>query len=586
VGVRLLTTLSSRGFLACWLLSGFAWLCLIGQASADEMLPRTDPKVRQAEQVYRNLLRVIGDNRTPPEFRMVRGKASTFDIAMFSPKHHRVVLEERFYDLAQSLPPSIGSHALALIIGHELAHFYRSHPWAIEFGRAFADRQRDSKEPGELSVGQASAANVAERRRIETEADYFGGFYSFLAGYHPLAVSSHVFDAVYREYKFDDSLPAYEHLKHRKAAAQNAQAQLQQLVPLFEAGLYLSAIKDHLNAARVFDRIAADFPGPEMFNNAGVALANESLRWGPEAARRFIYPFELDSDTRLSEEEGRGGTGAGEEEREQRRIELLEQAKVKFEKVAVAFPSYATAAVNHAAVLDLLGQYDLALGKTREALVFVGKEGLNNTGRQAHLVEGIAAAHLGRIDEARKAFLAARTLGSPFAEGNLAVLSGHGIREGGPAHADEIARNLLQPEQVGGLNIADVRIGDLLAGQDSKVLGRWDADEEQTELQIFRAKKGPVQVTAVLRGPASKRSRVIWLSADPGSQGKSLRGISVGQSVAQLEERYGAPGSVIMSRQGMYHLYENRYRGSLYGFMVRIDGLQLIRDWVVYRIEE
>src|SRR4029453_5171899 len=114
-----------------------AWLIFVGSpAAADELLQRNNPKFKWAEDVYRRLSRAVGDRRTPPELRMVRGKSSVFDIAMFAPKQHRVLIEERFVDLAQRLPNSDGSHALALILGHELAHFYRNHPWALEFGNA------------------------------------------------------------------------------------------------------------------------------------------------------------------------------------------------------------------------------------------------------------------------------------------------------------------------------------------------------------------------------------------------------------------------------------------------------------------
>src|SRR4029079_5421791 len=138
----------SRSLLPLILLH-FTWI--IGTSSpalADEFLPRTNPKFKQADEVYRNLIRAVGDSRTPPELRVVRGKSSVFDIAMFSPKQHRILVEERFLDVAHRLPTSDGPHALALILGHELAHFYRNHPWALEFGNAFADRQRQSVDGG------------------------------------------------------------------------------------------------------------------------------------------------------------------------------------------------------------------------------------------------------------------------------------------------------------------------------------------------------------------------------------------------------------------------------------------------------
>src|SRR4029078_6090388 len=160
---------SARSLLLSLILFHVACLCCAGSpALADEYLPRTNPKFKQAEEVYRSLIRAIGDSRTPPELRIVRGKSCVFDIAMFAPKQHRVLIEERFVDLAQRLPNSDGPHALALILGHESAHFYRNHPWCLEFANAFADRQRHSGNGG-TAAPSGPAVNREERRRLEAE---------------------------------------------------------------------------------------------------------------------------------------------------------------------------------------------------------------------------------------------------------------------------------------------------------------------------------------------------------------------------------------------------------------------------------
>ena len=554
-------------------------LWLSGVATADDYLSRTDPKFQQVEQVYRNLVRAVGDSRTPPELRMVRGKSSVFDIAMFAPKLYMVVIEERFVDLAQRLPASDGPHALALILGHELAHFYRRHPWALEFGKAFADRQRQVRE-GAAGLGADVMPAPEERRRIEAEADYFGGFYSFLAGYHPLRVSSRVFDAVYREYEFDESLPAYEHLEERKAAAQEAQSRLKQLEPLFEAGMFLSVIKDHLNAARVFDRIAADFPGPEILNNAGASLANESLRWFTDRERRFLYPLTLDSETRLTSDASRGGD-ADESERRERRSALLEAALERFERAAALLPGYVSGMVNIACVLDLLGRHEAALQKAREALALLERDATNDGG-EAAVIAGIAAAHLGRNDEARRAFLSAGALGSPLAEGNLSALKGREEMEAQPEGSD---RKPFQPARIGGVDITELRVGNVLADPGVTALARWQADDEHPELQIFRTKQGSALMTIILRGDAAKRSAAIFLSADQAvtSAGREL---AVGLPVSRVEAQYGKPSSVYLSRQGRSYLYEGRYHGNRLGLIIRLDRGSVIWNWAAFRIEE
>ena len=554
---------------AAWLVFGSS------PAVADELLPRNNPKFTRAEDVYRSLIRAVGDRRTPPELRMVRGKSSVFDIAMFAPKQHRVLIEERFLDLVQRLPIRDGPDALALILGHELAHFYRNHPWALEFGNAFADRQRRSEDGG-VSPGPGPALNREERRRLEAEADYFGGFYSFLAGYDPLRVASPVFDAVYREYQFDKSLPAYERLEDRKVAAQEAQARLRQLVPLFEAGMFLSLLKDHLNAARVFDRIAADFPGPEILNNAGTSFANESLRWFTETEQTFVYPLTLDPDTRLAV--GGRGCESGEEERRERRTALLNEAQGRFERAVALLPGYLTGIVNLACVLDLLGKHEAALEKAREALELAGHTA---EGREAYVIAGIAAARLGRTEEARKAFTSARELGSPFAERNSSAVARQLESE---VSADHTGQKPLRPEQIGGINIAEIRVADLLTAPDAKVLARWEAEDDLPELQIVRTIRGATQALVLLRGSAAKRSAAIMVS-DPKTAG-SKAALSRGLPVAGVEAQFGSPSSVILTSQGRYYLYEGRYHGSVLGLIIRLDADRLVRNWTSYRIDE
>lgn len=567
------------------LLAGVLWPGSSAHAD-DEFLPRANPKVQQAEQVYRRVVQAIGDARTPPEFKMVRGRSSAFDVAMFSPSQHRVVIEERFYDLAQSLSPSTAPHALALILGHELAHFYRNHLWTMEFGRAFAERQTGAAVSHDAAVAggtQATTAVPVERRRVEAEADYFGGFYSLLAGYHPLSVAPQVFDAVYKEYRFDETLPAYEHLMHRKEAAKDAQVKLQELIPLFDVGVQLTAIEDYLTAARIFERIAADFPGPEMLNNAGAALANESLRWFPEAERRFGYPLEFDPDTRLADDGQRGAPAPDEDERRERRSALLERAKHLFERAIAAQPSYATAIVNLACVLDLLGESDLAAGRI-ESLLAMNRRGGDGVMAQALVIAGIAAAHTGRIDEARKAFTEARSLGSAVAEGNLAALA-RSAAEQDHGRSAEAARPI-QPETVGGMSVAEVNPAEVLADQGSRTIGRWDADEEQPDVRIVTLKKGAVRTTVVTQGSGGTRKTLILLGAERDAQGKTIRGVTVGMPVSQLEARYGPPAAMTASRRGVYYRYQNPYRGSQVGLLARIDADRAVRDWIVYRIEE
>jgi hypothetical protein len=195
---------------------------------------------------------------------------------------------------------------------------------------------------------------------------------------------------------------------------------------------------------------------------------------------------------------------------------------------------------------------------------------------------GIAAARLGRAEEARRALTTARQLGSPFAESNLSAAAG---RHESDALADPAGRRPLRPERIAGVNIADIRFADLLTDPDANVLARWEADDDMDELQVVRTMRGMAEALLILRGPAAKRSTVVVLTSNPkmaGSKGELTRGLPV----AGVEAQFGSPSSVFLSRQGRYYLYEGRYRDSRLGLIIRLDADRLVRNWAAYRIEE
>ncbi|MDP9132624.1 MAG: neutral zinc metallopeptidase, partial [Nitrospirota bacterium] len=285
----------------------------------ETFLPASHPKVKASRDVYERLIRTIGDARMPPDLRLVAGKASTFDVALYVPSRRAIYLEEEFYDLLQSTLSSNHSQGLALILGHELAHFYRNHTWVEDFNRSFAQRQIMAPGSGPAPARSSSGENATERRRLEAEADYFAGFYGYLAGLPTVTVASQLFDSVYEHYHFDPALPAYEHLRQRKETAREAQQKLQALIPLFETGVQSLLIQDYGSAGRIFDRVATEFPSPEVLSNTAVADSLAALQWESQTERRYVYPIELDPDTRLTGEATRGPADLTPEERAERR---------------------------------------------------------------------------------------------------------------------------------------------------------------------------------------------------------------------------------------------------------------------------
>ncbi|BCA54595.1 hypothetical protein W02_17350 [Nitrospira sp. KM1] len=549
-------------------------------ACAEEFLPASNQKVRVSRQVFDQLVRSVNDPRTPPEFRIVKGKATTFDVAQFLPGRHAVYLEEEFYDLLQSSLPKEQANGLALILGHELAHFYRNHRWAEGFGRAFAHRQT-ALGGGESGEDVPRIESAKERRRLEAEADYFGGFYSFLAGYQPLSVATPVFDAIYTHYRFDPGLPAYEHLKHRRETAKEAQQRLRELAPLFETGVYALLIGDYTSSGLIFDRIATEFPGPEILNNAGVAEALDALQWFSETENRFVYPFEIDSESRLAGEGQRGMTFADPEQRRGRRNDLLEQARRHLEKAVAMNPSYAMALLNLACVFDLLGDYESAGSRAEAARLLAQSQGAAEMLARAHAVKGIVFSHQGDDESAKREFGLAANSGNGAGVENLARINAPAGRAS--LHVAE-PRTLALPEQVGDMKIADLGEGEFMNPKDTRTLARWDADDElRPALTVVSRQRGTVRATAIIKGSGSMRSSTYLLSGRQGAEGRTIKGVRRGDTVNVVERAYGSPNSVFVSGRGRYYLYQSPYRDERVGIIFRFDDKQAVESWVAFR---
>ena len=424
-----------------------------------------------------------------------------------------------------------------------------------------------------------------ERRRLEAEADYFAGFYSYLAGFHTLSIAPQVFDAIYHHYQLDPALPAYEHLRHRKETAREAQQRLREWLPLFDAGVQSLLIHDYTSAGRIFDRVATEFPSPEVFNNAGVADALAALEWYSESEAPFTYPIELDPESRLAGGEQRGAPLLNQEDRVEYRRSFLNRAMQNFGKAIALNPSYVTAIINMACALDLLGDYESARTKTADAQALSLTQHLSLAMAHAHNATGIVLAHQNQGESAQHEFDLAAKMGDRTAAHNLERLLNP--RVGGSPDGEATMKQAVHPpEQLAGVKIVDVGEKEFLIDKGTRTLGRWDAvDEALPSLTIVTKEQGPVRATALIRGSGSTRSTVFILSALRGAEGQTGKGIRRGQKVADVDRAYGSPTSTLVSGRSSYSVYQSAYGEDHTGIIFQFDDSQTLQEWIVFRTE-
>ena len=516
------------------------------------------PKSITAQQVFDDLVRAIGDGRTPPQLRLLPHRSQeSMQVAWFQPNAHTVTLEERAYDVCASLGAD-SLHALAWVLGHELAHCYQDHGWVGDFGNGFSD----------LEVGQTVQAldqYIEKLLEREIQADYFGGFFGYVAGYNTLGVGPEALVRIYGEYGLEDDLQGYPSLVERQEIARRSEKQVRELVPVFEAGRYCLLVKRYEEAGRCFGHVGRTFPSREVLNNAGVACALEALELFEAGEVRFAYPFELDAATRLRGDWRPQGRASG---RNRRRERLLQEARGWFERAHGKDPEYVPADINLAGVAALQG-------KVEEAVFLAGRavELARNSGERISLAYALIMYGIARFNENPAALAAVR---HDFAEAldgapalvriNLTVLD---VDVPAEQEADESGRASDRREQIAGREAGDYQ--EIIQTPDA-VVAVPQADRRQRPIEIYVRGEEFGDWLVVEKG----LDLLAFLQTRQGYQGQTARGIRIGQPLNRVEELYGPPAYRVAGRQGTYHVYDN----ARIIFQAGADGA--VQGWILY----
>jgi len=531
-------------------------------------LPPDHPRYLAIKRVYDNIARAFGDGRQPPRLvvspegaqpRMIvawseMGSGGNLGItgSLGDALEGYIAVEERIFELFDRSEGDLEG-ALAFIVGHELAHYYLRHGWVGDFGNSFAS----------LDVGKKmqKAASLDEVIRRETEADYFGGFYGYLAGYDTMGSAPQTIDLLYAQYQLPDKVPNYPTRLERKAIAERAGANLRKMIPVFEGANRLLVLGKYQEAARLYDQLASAFPSREMFNNAGVAYALEALRLFRPGTLRFAYPFEFDAETRLR---GKGGRAKGIDRDAERRDRLLHEAADAFDKALQRDREYAVAKVNLAAVNSILGDHDTALVLANQALELAKREGEGLTLANALVARAIAYATGGNPERAQVDFAAARNSGSRLAALNLALAGEKGSL---PAAVER------QPPPG----------EEIIAGFSPRT--PFPKDKETTSFTLQGAAGDEPALTLLARkGEGWERTLAVTgrrlvsvVATGRGYAGESVRGIRVGATLASLQEKYGEPARTVPARQATWHIYQKSG--------IALDPAQRVAGWLVFSTE-
>jgi tetratricopeptide (TPR) repeat protein len=327
---------------------------------------------RVAEAVLSELYHAHGNQQVPmPSIEIVPGKENG---AMYIRRSNTIALDGFLYLICDS----IGTDALAFVLGHELVH-------------AFQDGL-DAHYTSFLAQEHAHG----DGKEVEAVADIHGLFIAYLAGYTRAGeYLPELIARIYRNYGLSPELPDYPPLPERQSTLAKARAQAEQLICLHEAGLYALAAGQHALAIACFEHVKAYYEGQEVLSNLGMAYALQALNFAPQPVTGYLFPFEASWETRM---------------RNVRRDDLNEQELTQMQgylrraddylsRAAQAAPGRLPVHTNLMCVMVLSGHASAALAYS-DGLGLSALPATPTSRQQWQLALALAHAHLGQAEAA------------------------------------------------------------------------------------------------------------------------------------------------------------------------------------------
>lgn len=359
-------------------------------------LAEDHPKSLVVQKVYRNILAVANNQQygSLPTIEVIQRKRKP---AAYSPHSNTIRIEEITYDLCASLGSNRDA-ALAILIGHEFTHFSKKHSGTRGFACDYYDH-----------------AATLKYASIEEEADFWGLFTAYLAGYDVTEVSPNLLAKIYEKYGLKEEMTGYPALKVRQQLGDIAIKKLEEFIQLYEAGNFLTAVGAYEQAASCYGTILETYQSGELHNNMGVSLIRQALAVAPKGDYPFVYPLELEVTSRLYRYK-KPPFGF---DPKQLVISYLQKAIVQLEAALKTRSNYVATKLNLAIAQEMLGQISIA----KETISTIDLAQLT-TNQQAHLsiLKGIITAREG---DSKQSFLFFKQAGNhSIAQLNSQILEG------------------------------------------------------------------------------------------------------------------------------------------------------------------
>ena len=509
-----------------------------------------------SRQVFDRLIQARGDFGLPkPQFQFVNHDK---EVARF--QGQTIFLGVKAYDVCTSFGAD-SLNALAILLAHELVHYYAGHTWEEEFSREFAG----TKLPDEVKDSWLED---------EVQADLWGGLLAYSAGFDVRAVAPKFFPVLYKSFGREEDLEGYQKLADRVFLARETGEKVQTLLTYFETANYLVALGMFEDAQGYYELILKEgYRSRELYNNLGVYKVMAALQLFRKTEMPYGIPVELDVESRIGHSTKGGTPATPKEDREK----LLKEANQYFETARELDPTYTIALINQACVAALLGVSSARDAQDEAELQYLQAQVLikkaerevrkNKTGMaDIQVLYGLLAAFEGDQEEARSRWEKANT---SLAKTNLEILE-----KGAFAVSGERLPKSNEREQIEDLSL-DVFLRSYESALDR--LESMEAAGKQFKWGKSRSKSNLAHSTIYLHLVSAMRYAVLHIT-DAGYPGQTLLGIRMGDNREKVLEIYKTPDSIVPLAQGEYLVYPARE------ILFRLDENQQVVGWCVFRM--
>lgn len=524
----------------------------------------TNEKEAIVKSVYKKVFAASTNDGIAPNLLFVNEKSNMASMGKDDQGKPLLKFEESAFDVCAAFGDK-RDDAIAFLIGHEIAHHNLEHNWSDDFRFAYTvkDLRKEFVKHDRDTVS---------RKKFETQADERGGIYAYMAGYNSSGIISDLLTNLYTEYGFVDN-PKYPSLQQRINLAEEQDSLVQVFIKVFENANYAMLAGKYNIAIHCYEYIVQNqkFESREILNNLGVAYFQKGVELTDAADIKYIYPIELDLESKLLD---RGHKGMGPD-----LIELFEKAKNYFELAARRDKEFATGYLNIACAQSVLGEYDMAYAFLKKAMKY-SKDSKTATFKNAQVVMAIIndLNPDGDKEETKDILESLVDEGHILADLNLQIFNGKDIVDldpirlpiswmGDDVEASENSMFTAQ-EKISGLSEYSQSALTKIPAERSEVI----KTARRTKVYV-----GSFDDSRVFASNDENNKFLLFHSTLDNYIGETEKGIMLGSSKADVLKLYGTPNSVINTAQGDVYSYNSSQ------LLILINTEGIVTKWIIWR---